>query len=287
MPKFADIVYPLNSLLRKDSPFEWTSECDAAFSQLKFLLTSEPLLRHFDPSAPTEVHCDASGIGIGGVLVQRHNDEEHVVAYTSRSLSKAERNYTVTEQECLAAVFSVQKFRCYLYGRPFTIVTDHHSLCWLVTLRDPSGRLARWALRLQEFDFNVSYKSGRRHSDADCLSRLPLSTTEDNAEPSDICFAAISPTFPDATIFQREQPNDLCLDPLFADARSPKGSGRFCLRDGLLYKINYSGHGARYLLVVPKSLRRDVLRTMHDDPTSGHLGLIRTLDRMQERFYWP
>ena len=187
------------------------------------------------------------------MLVQRHKGVEHVVAYTSRSLSKAERNYTVTEQECLAAVFAIQKFRCYLYSRPFTVVTDHHSLCWLVTFRDPSGRLARWALRLQEFDFSISYRSGRRHSDADCLSRLPMTTTEDSADTFDICFAAVSHTFPDANIFKREQLNDLSLDPLFADARSLKGSGRFRLRDGLLYNTNNSASGARYLLAVPES----------------------------------
>lgn len=287
VPRFADVVHPLTSLLRKDSPFEWTPDCDAAFSELKFLLTSEPILRHFDRSAPTEVHSDASGIGIGGVLVQRHDNAEHVVAYTSQSLSKAEMNYRVTEQECLAAVFAIQKFRCYLYGRPFTIVTDHHSLCWLVTLRDPSGRLARWALRLQEFDFSISYRSGRRHSDADCLSRLPITTTQDSADTLDICFAAVFHTFPDANIFKREQLNDLSLDPLFVDARNLKGSGRFRIRDGLLCKTNYSATGARYLLVVPQSVRCDVLRTIHDDPTSGHLGFIRTLHRVQQRSYWP
>lgn len=287
VPRFAEIVYPLTSILRQDAAFNWTPDCDASFSQLKFILTSAPLLRHFDPSCPPEVHTDASGIGIGAVLVQRHSGAEHVVAYASRCLSKSERNYTVTEQECLAAVFAVQKFRCYLYGRPFKIITDHHSLCWLIGLRDPSGRLARWALRLQEYDFTVSYKSGRRHADADCLSRIPLATTDCDADNFDDCLAAVTSTFPDAADFQREQRNDLTLDPLFVAARTSHGSGRFTVRDKLLYKTNYSKPGARFLLVVPESLRSDVLRAMHDDATSGHFGFVRTLHRTRERFYWP
>ena len=191
VPNFADVAQPLTHLLNKAVPYQRTKECESSFSQLKFLLTSGPILRHFDASAPTEVHSDASGIGIGAVLVQRHGAAEHVIAYASRCLSKAERNYTVTEQECLAVVFAVHKFRPYIYGRRFAIVTDHHSLCWLTGLRDPSSRLARWALSLQEYDFDVRFKSGRRHADADCLSRLPLPTTECDADNLDDCLAAL------------------------------------------------------------------------------------------------
>lgn len=286
IPRFADVAYPLTSLLHKNAAFEWTPDCSASFRQLKFLLTSRPILRHFNPSAPTEVHTDASGVGLGAVLIQRVDDKEHVIAYASRSLSKPERNYTVTEQECLAVIFAVQRFRSYLYGRHFTIVTDHHSLCWLVNLRDPSGRLARWALRLQEYSFTVSYKSGRRHADADCLSRMPLSTTECDGDSFDHLIASVHRDFPDATTFAREQRNDPSLEPLFSAAKEST-SCSFCVRDGLLYKKNFSAIGARFLLVVPEALRSSVLRVVHDDPTSGHLGSTRTLHRAKERFYWP
>ncbi|XP_037526429.1 uncharacterized protein LOC119403574 [Rhipicephalus sanguineus] len=94
IPHFADVAYHSTSLLHKNAPFEWTPECSASFRQLKFLLTSQPILRHFNPTAPTEVHTDASGVGLGAVLVQRLDNREHVIAYASRSLSKPERNYT-------------------------------------------------------------------------------------------------------------------------------------------------------------------------------------------------
>lgn len=287
IPRFADTAYPLTSLLQKNVPFQWTSECENAFRQLKLLLTSEPLLQHFDPSAPTEIHTDASGIGIGAVLVQRHNQSEHVIAYASRALSKPEKNYTVTEQECLAVVFATQRFRSYLYGHPFTIVTDHHSLCWLVNLRDPCGRLARWALRLQEYTFTVSYKSGRKHADADCLSRFPLETTTGDVDHFDDYLASLSTPFPDLATFKTEQRRDKSLQPLFESARDERRASRFCVRDGLLYKKNYGAVGCSLLLVVPHSLRNRVLNFTHDDLTSGHLGLARTLHRTKQRFYWP
>lgn len=286
IPRFAHIAHPLTCLLQKGVQFDWTPECASDFRELKFRLTSHPVLKHFDPAAPTELHTDASGIGVGAVLIQRFDTKEHVVAYASRSLSKPEHNYTVTEQERLAVIFAVQRFRSYLYGRPFTIITDHHSLCWLVNLRDPSGRLARWTLRLQEYDFTVSYKSGRRQADADCLSRLPLPTTDCDADNFDHYIVSLEPAFPNLSTFKTEQQNDDSLKQLLA-AKKTSTANRFCTRDGLLYKKNYSTTGSRYLLVVPKSLRNSILRAMHDDPTSGHLGAARTLYRLQERFYWP
>uniref|UniRef100_L7LW12 RNA-directed DNA polymerase n=1 Tax=Rhipicephalus pulchellus TaxID=72859 RepID=L7LW12_RHIPC len=285
VPKFADLAYPLTCLLNKDVPFRWSAECESSFSQLKFLLTSGPVLRHYDPSAATEVHTDASGVGLGAVLVQRHGAVEHVVAYASRCLSKPERNYTVTEQECLAVVFAVHKFRPYIYGRQFSVITDHHSLCWLTGLRDPSGRLARWALLLQEHDFEVCYKSGRRHADADCLSRLPLPTTACEADNFDEYLAVVDAPFPDLATFRTEQRSDSSLAPFFMSRTN--GQRCFVVKDGILYKKNYSGKGARLLLVVPTSLRRHVLRAAHDEPTSGHMGFSRTFQRTQDRFFWP
>lgn len=107
---FAQISNPLTCLLRKDTPFSWTPDGESSFQQLKFLLTSGPILRHFDPTAPTELQTDASGVGVGAVLVQLHERAQHVVAYASRTLTKAEHNYTITELECLAVVFVFKNF---------------------------------------------------------------------------------------------------------------------------------------------------------------------------------
>ncbi|GFX32655.1 transposon Tf2-9 polyprotein [Trichonephila clavipes] len=147
---FCYLAEPLQSLLKSGVEFHWGPEEVEAFNSLKKALTSDPVLGMYDERASTEIHTDASGYGIGAVLVQIQNNVEKVIAYASRTLTKAEKNYSTTERECLAI--------------------DH------------SGRLARWALRLQEHDFDVKYKTGKKHSDADALSRNPV---EEETETSD------------------------------------------------------------------------------------------------------
>ncbi|UYV85104.1 K02A2.6-like [Cordylochernes scorpioides] len=136
---FAQKAEPLHRLLRKDTRFEWGPDQRQAYESLKLALASEPVLAHFDEKYATELHTDASGFGIGAVLVQVQGGSEKPIGYASRTLSTAEKNYSTTERECLAAIWAIGKFRPYLFGRSFTIVTDHHSLCWLSGLKDPVG----------------------------------------------------------------------------------------------------------------------------------------------------
>ncbi|UYV76308.1 hypothetical protein LAZ67_13003313 [Cordylochernes scorpioides] len=136
---FAQKAEPLHRLLRKDTRFEWGPDQRQAYESLKLALASEPVLAHFDEKYATELHTDASGFGIGAVLVQVQGGSEKPIGYASRTLSTAEKNYSTTERECLAAIWAIGKSRPYLFGRSFTIVTDHHSLCWLSGLKDPVG----------------------------------------------------------------------------------------------------------------------------------------------------
>ncbi|UYV72103.1 hypothetical protein LAZ67_9001818 [Cordylochernes scorpioides] len=271
---FADKARSLHDLLKTEKQFYWDAAQEKAFEVLKTALISEPVLGHFDESADTHLHTDASGHGIGAVLLQIQGGKERPIAYASRSLTKAENNYSTTEKECLAVVWSISKFRPYLFGRPFTVVTDHHSLCWLVGQKDPSGRLARWALKLQEFDVTVIYKSGRKHKDADCLSRSPL----ENDPPS----AVMSLTNVDI-----EQTKDPDLAKIIDNLNSGYTRKEFSIIDGILYKKNYSTTGRPWLMMIPKHLRSEVMADLHDAPTAGHLGFARTYDKVKKRFYWP
>lgn len=183
------------------------------------------------------------------------------------------------------------KFRPYLYGRAFKVVTDHHCLCWLANLRDPSGRLARWSLRLQEFDITIVYKSGRKHEDADTLSRAPLDSSGPEID-DDSGFLGIL----NASDIIARQRADTDLRPLIDNLEGhamplprhfARRLGSFCLREGILYKKNSRGQERAYLLVLPADLRADILLACHDEPTSGHLGFSRTLARIRNMYYWP
>ncbi|GFT47763.1 hypothetical protein TNCV_2501401 [Trichonephila clavipes] len=275
---FCYLAEPLQSLLKSGVEFHWGPEEVEAFNSLKKALTSDPVLGMYDERASTEIHTDASGYGIGAVLVQIQNNVEKVIAYASRTLTKAEKNYSTTERECLAIVWATNKFRPYIFGKHFTVVTDHHSLCWLMNLKDPSGRLARWALRLQEHDFDIKYKTGKKHSDADALSRNPV---EEETETPDKFLAVTT-----SMNLAMEQKKDKDLAKLKLLSNSSKNE-EFRFIDGILCRKNFDPDGKLWLPVIPKHLRADILRHFHDAPTAGHLGFAKTYDRIRKRFYWP
>jgi hypothetical protein len=182
---FAHIAAPLNIFKKKNAKFVWTSECQQAFDTLKQRLSQYPLLAFYDGKSKLKlkINTDASNAGIGGVLHQV-TPEGHLqpVQYLSRSLSKREQAYSTVEKECLAMVWCITKLRPYMYGRDFTLITDHHPLCWLNKQSSKNGRLDRWSLQLQEYTFDIKHTPGSSNCVADCLSRYPLQKPDDIVE---------------------------------------------------------------------------------------------------------
>ena len=175
------VISPLYQLLTVSVPWSWTAERDAAFKKAKSLLTSDCVLVHYNPEKDLVILCNASSYGLVAVLSHKFPDEsERPIAFTSRTLSAAERKYSQIEKETLACVYGIKKFHSYLYGRRFCLVTDHKPLLSLLheyhaIPTTTSNRIRRWALTLSMYDYTLMFKSSRSHANADALSRLPIS----------------------------------------------------------------------------------------------------------------
>lgn len=185
---FAAIAKPLYHLTKKDVEYQWQAIHQTAFDALKKALTEAPCLHAPSFDEPFIVQTDASGDGIGGVLAQVINGEEHPNGFVSRLYLGAEKKYATTEQEALAVVWSIKQFEHYLIDKPFTVITDHHALQWLPTKRSDNKRIVRWAIYLSQFSFAVQYRKGSENANADALSRSPL-TPKSTEQPMDIDIA--------------------------------------------------------------------------------------------------
>ncbi|RVW27422.1 Retrovirus-related Pol polyprotein from transposon 17.6 [Vitis vinifera] len=167
---FSSLLEPLCELLAKDAKFIWDERCQNSFDQLKFFLTTIPIVRAPNWQLPFEPMCDASDFAIGAVLGQRDDGKPYVIYYASKTLNEAQRNYTTTEKELLAVVFALDKFRAYLVGSFIIVFTDDSALKYLLTKQDAKARLIRWILLLQEFDLQIKDKKGVENVVADHLS---------------------------------------------------------------------------------------------------------------------
>ena len=276
IPNYATLATPLTKLLKKTQSWIWHAEQQSAYEEIKLCLSDAPVLACPDFEIPFVLQTDASNTGLGAVLTQTVRDEEHVISYASRTLSEAEIKYSTTEKECLAIVWAIQKYRPYLEGYKFTVVTDHSSLRWLHNLKNPTGRLARWSLSLLEYDFDILHRKGSQHHVPDALSRMFESQSLEeiylvkNSVSSwyDRRFCAVTEfpeRFPAWKISGEKlyhyRPNSTVTD--FVD--------------------DLNG----WKLVPKDNERQSILQEAHDDPQSGHLGTQKTNMRVSLRYYWP
>lgn len=280
---FSSVVFPISEVLSTKRKFCWTSEAQASFERIKSLLTNAPVLANPDFSRKFYLHCDASDFGIGAVLVQIDDTgSERPIAFMSRKLNSAQRNYSVTERECLAAIEAIKKFRCYLELQEFEVITDHSSLVWLMRQPELTGRLARWVFKLQSYQFTISHRKGKDHIVPDALSRNPsheVSAIELTAPEIDL----------NSTCFNDEDYQALRrrISGLPSNYPDVKIVDNFVYIRTDHYRGDTGQETACWKLWVPRNLRRDVIARAHDLPVSAHGGVSKTLDLVRRHFYWP
>ena len=293
LPNLATLLHPLNVLLQNDSPWEWTPQCTAAFEGAKKLLMSAPVLAHYDPSLPLKLAGDASGYGLGAVISHVMPDgSERPVAYASRTLSPSERNYSQIEKEALSLVFGLRRFHQYVYGRHFTLVTDHKPL--LALLGPKSGipplaasRMQRWALLLSSHSYDIQYRRTQDHSNADGLSRLPLDSLPGTSECSyTIGQIQALPTTCDQ--IARETQRDPVLSQVYHNVihgwpvETPENLKPFVTcKDELSTESRCLLWGSR--VVVPPKLRAPLLKELH----RSHPGVTRMKAIARSYMWWP
>ena len=271
---FAHLAEPLHAMSRKGAHFEWTDQCDEAFQRLKTALINSTALAYPDFSQEFHIKTDASDVAIGGVLEQERDGKPVIVECASRVLSSAERNYSTTEKEALAIVWAISKYRPYIWGHRFVVWTDHNPLTHLRTAKDSHGRLTRWYLALQEYDFIVKYIPGKHNFAADALSR-PADMTE-----KEVCRMG---SFP-AQLYQKIKENTQRSFPQNNRPVKIRHTALTWADNLLIRELQLSGSTVRQIYV-PKQVRMDVLALLHDE--WGHFGEQKTFELVRDRFYWP
>lgn len=311
IPDFADISAPINELTKTQykQKFIWTPEADKAFRELKIAMTTTPVLALPDYNIEFTIHSDCSNVAAGAVLTQVQEGKEKVIAYMSQKLTPQQQKYMTTEKECLAVLISFEKFRHYIEGAPnVTVITDHAALMWLKNMKDPKNRLARWALLLQSYPYNIIHRKGKFHALPDVLSRLHEDeTVEDISEyENDEKFGFIDlellevvdkPLLPSLNVKKFTETNDEWYLSTRKATIEEDLTGKtyaeiqYTIIDGVLYRNkprNDKFEQQDLKICVPQEYRNEIMNIAHDLKESGpHNGYWKMLHRVSVTYYWP
>ncbi|GFW10511.1 retrovirus-related Pol polyprotein from transposon 17.6 [Trichonephila clavipes] len=290
IPKYADICEPLYRLKKKGAKFNWSMEAQDAFDKIKRALTEAPVLQLPNFIEQFNLFTVASGVGIGAVLNQNHSP----IAFAFRTLNKAERNYAVTERECLAVIWALNKFKTYFGSLLVKVITDHEALTMLTNGKNLSSRMIRWALKLSQFNIEWEHRPGVQNVVTDVLSRNPVG----NMDGSQISCAALRTLAlnsreqlireqrkdPEIGHFYRylENPDDGSVNAIVCEGWSQD----FKLIDVLLFYAKYSTTLGEVRVYIPRSLREAIMQEFHDLPLAGHLGKRKTYLKLRDTCYF-
>ena len=297
IPNAASILAPLNKLLCKDAEWKWSAQCQQSFEQAKKTLASTDVLTHYNPSLPIRLAADASAYGIGAVIAHVLPDgSERPVAFASRTLSSSERNYAQVEKEALSLIYGVKHFHAYLYGRKFSLLTDHKPLTVILGPKKgipplAAARLQRWAWILSAYSYDIEFRPTGEHSNADGLSRLPLPVMppeDPNADPKVFNISQIESLPVTVSKLRIATASDKLLSKV---VRYTKGQWPhqvpqefrpfFNRRTELTVEEGCLLWG--YRVVVPQRLREKLLQELHKD----HPGVTKMKSVARGYIWWP
>lgn len=288
------MLAPLYELLKVGSKYVWSSQCHRAFDSVKKVLTSSEVLMHYSPELPLVLTADASSVGVGAVLSQVTAAGERPVAYASRSLTTAERNYAQNDREALAIVYGIRKYHQYSYGRKFILRTNHKPLTYIFGNKVgipvmSASRLQRWAVLLSGYNYDIEYVSSKNNC-ADALSRLPAKLIKDTMV-KEVTYVNFDEKFLPLTNYDvsKATSRDVILSKIKIYIES--GWPNFCNSDELkpfFVRRNelYIEGGCimwGYRMIIPQSLKQIVLKQLH----CSHMGIVKTKSWARSYVWWP
>ena len=269
---FAVIARPLTNLTKKDTPWRWEEAEQVAFDKLRRLLSERPILALYDSKAVTELHTDASKLGIAGILLQKQaNGILQPVSYYSRATTMAEQAWHSYELETLALVEATRRFRVYLIGIHFKVVTDCSAVRATLLKRDLVPRVARWWIALQEYDMEIEYRPGEKMQHVDALSRNPVNVCMVNMAEEDWFL----------TVQLQDDKAQALVTALTAGTADKGVKVVYKVANGRLYRKTLLGDR----LYVPSMARFNLVRKHHDD--IGHPGFERCLQLVKQTYWFP
>ncbi|CAH2226641.1 jg24697 [Pararge aegeria aegeria] len=273
IPSFSERLIPLYNLTKKGVKFQWTAECESVRLDIIRRLTSSPVITIFQEGLPIELHTDASSTGLGAVLIQLQNCQQHVVAYMSMRTTEPESHYHSYELETLAIIRAVKHFRQYLYGRSFTIITDCNAIKSSSSKRELLPRIHRWWSFLQQYDFKIEYRQGRRMKHADFFSRYPK--------------ACINLAQNVDTWLKVEQRRDAELAKIIKKLENNDQISDFRLNKLILEHCNDEQEPGckKWKKVVPKTYQWSIINAYHT--ALKHFGWEKTLSKIRENYWFP
>lgn len=267
LPNFSVIAKPLYNLIRKNQQFKFEEQELVAFETIKQKLVAQPILSIYSPHSETELHCDASTLGFGAILLQKQSDSKfHPVSYFSKRTSECEQKYHSYELEFLSIIYAVKRFDVYLKGIPFKIVTDCNSVKLAMSKKDTVPRVMRWVMFLQNYEYQIEHRGNDRMKHVDCLSRVnSILILEDN-------------TFDQVLAIKQDADVEIGK---IRDLLEKSEHKLFEMRNGLVYRKEKD----KLLFYIPNIMENTVMSTYHDNV--GHVGIDKTVELIRRTYWFP